>query len=86
MNDLREAPAFGPVLRQFRIASGLTQEELACRLGYNTANYVSCLEIGTRKPSVELLFKIAAALDVQASKIITEMEALQNGNSDRKYG
>ena len=69
-----EQPNFGPVLRQLRLAAGLTQEELAARLGYATANYVSCLEIGTRKPSVELLFKIAAAFDIKASQIITAME------------
>jgi len=69
-----EQSNFGPVLRQFRLAAGLTQEELAARLGYATANYISCLEIGTRKPSVELLFKIAAAVGVKASQIITTME------------
>ena len=74
MKNLSVQSDFGPVLRQFRNAAGLTQEELATRLGYATANYVSCLEIGTRKPSVELLFKIAVALDVKASQIITAME------------
>lgn len=72
-NDL-EIPAFGPVLRKYRLAAGLSQEELGARLGYETANYISCLEIGTRKPSVELLFKIARALDVTASEIISTME------------
>ena len=74
MRKHAESPAFGPVLRQFRLASGLTQEELGVRLGYETANYVSCLEIGTRKPSVELLFRIAAALNVKAVDIIAAME------------
>ena len=69
-----EQTDFGPVLRQFRLAARITQEELAARLGYATANYISCLEIGTKKPSVELLFKIAAALGVKASQIITVME------------
>jgi len=77
MEKNQEQPDFGPVLRQLRLAAGLTQEELASRLGYATANYVSCLEIGTRKPSVELLFKIAAALGVKASEIITVMENSQ---------
>ncbi len=74
MKNSPETPAFGPVLRQYRTAAGLTQEELAARLGYETANYVSCLEIGTRKPSVELLFKVALALDIKASEIVTTME------------
>ena len=74
MEKIPEQPDFGPALRQFRLAAGITQEELAARLGYATANYISCLEIGTRKPSVELLFKIAAALGVKPSQIITKME------------
>ena len=78
MQKTLETPAFGPILRQFRRAAMLTQEELAARLGYETANYVSCLEIGTRKPSVDLLFKIAAALSVNASEIIIAMEVRNN--------
>jgi len=74
MEEKPEQSDFGPVLRQFRQTAGITQEELAARLGYATANYISCLEVGTRKPSVELLFKIAAALGVKASQIITAME------------
>lgn len=69
-----KTPSFGPTLRKYRQAAGLSQEELGARLGYETANYVSCLEIGTRKPSVELLFKIANALGVKASDLILEME------------
>ena len=74
MEEKPKQADFGPALRHFRLAAGITQEELAARLGYATANYISCLELGTRKPSVELLFKIAVALGVKASQIITEME------------
>ena len=77
MKNAAKIRAFGPILRQYRLAADLTQEELGARLGYETANYVSCLEIGTRKPSVELLFKIAAVLDVKASQIIIAMEEPQ---------
>jgi transcriptional regulator with XRE-family HTH domain len=73
----QEIPAFGPVLRKFRLSAKLTQEELAARLGYETANYISCLEIGTRKPSVELLFKIADALNVKPSELIKLMEDIE---------
>lgn len=69
-----EIPPFGPTLRKYRLAAGLSQKELGARLGYETANYVSCLEIGTRKPSVELLFKIALALNVKPSEIIRSLE------------
>jgi len=84
MKNPLETPAFGPVLRKIRLAAGLTQEELATRLGYETANYVSCLEIGTRKPTVELLFKIAAALGLKASHLVTAMEESCNAQGDRQ--
>ena len=67
-------PAFGPVLREYRLAAGLSQEELGARLGYETANYISCLELGTRKPSLELLFKISKALNIAASELVSAME------------
>ena len=65
---------FGKVLRELRINAGLTQEELAARLDYNSSGYISRLELGEKKPSVELLFAIAKALDMRAWKIILMME------------
>lgn len=66
--------SFGKVLRKYRINAGLSQEALGAKLGYATANYISCLELGTKKPSVALLFRIAEALGVKASAIISDME------------
>ena len=68
------AKPFGRVLRELRIKAGLTQEELAARLDYNSSGYVSRLELGSKKPSVELLFAIAKALQVKAWTIIQMME------------
>lgn len=75
MKEEVKTPAFGPILRKYRLAAGLSQEELGARLGYETANYVSCLEIGTRKPSVDLLFRIARALEIKASDMVQDMES-----------
>ena len=75
MRNKPGTPNFGTTLRKFRQLAGLSQEELGARLGYETANYVSCLELGKRKPTVELLFKIATALGINASDIIKDMEA-----------
>ena len=65
---------FGQVLREFRIKAGLTQEELAARLDYNSSGYISRLELGAKKPSVELLLAIAKALQVKAWTIVQMME------------
>lgn len=43
------AAVFGGLLKRFRRAAGLTQEELAARAGYS-AVYVSMLERGRRPP------------------------------------
>jgi transcriptional regulator with XRE-family HTH domain len=66
-------PAFGPVMRRFRRLKDLTQDEIAARLEI-APSYVSRLENEVKKPSVEMLFRIADALEVTASAIISEME------------
>ena len=65
---------FGEVLRELRVEAGLTQEELAARLDYNSSGYISRLELGDKKPSVELLFAIAKALNIKAWKIVRMMD------------
>ena len=55
---------FGQKLRQLRIEKGLTQQELAERLGYKSNNYVSDVDNGHSIPSRGKLRKIARALDV----------------------
>jgi transcriptional regulator with XRE-family HTH domain len=65
---------FGQVLRELRIKAGLTQEELAARLDYNSSGYISRLELGTKKPSVELLFRLADALEIEAWEIVQALK------------
>ena len=65
---------FGQILRKLRIKAELTQEELAARLDYNSSGYISRLELGEKKPSVELLFAIAKALHIKAWRIVQMME------------
>lgn len=55
---------FGQKLRQLRISKGLTQQQLAERLGYKTNSYISDVESGHFVPSKEKLKKIAKALGV----------------------
>jgi transcriptional regulator with XRE-family HTH domain len=63
---------FGQKLRQLRIQKGLTQQELAERLGYKTNSYISDVESGHFIPSREKLRKIAKALDVPF-KVLEDM-------------
>ena len=55
---------FGQKLRQLRIQKGLTQQQLAERLGYKTNSYISDVESGHFIPSRDKLKKIAKALGV----------------------
>jgi len=55
---------FGQKLRKLRMQKGLTQQQLAERLGYKTNSYISDVESGHFIPSREKLKKIAKALGI----------------------
>lgn len=53
---------FGSRLRQARKAAGLTQRELAERIGFKTYNSIAQYERGLNDPSLPTLFRIATEL------------------------
>jgi len=63
---------FGQKLRQLRIEKGLTQQQLAEKLGYVTNSYISDVESGHFIPSKDKLKRIARALDVPF-KVLEDM-------------
>ncbi|MFQ9364896.1 MAG: helix-turn-helix domain-containing protein [Bilophila wadsworthia] len=66
------AKTFMPaVIRRYRDAAGLSQQELADRVGISKS-YISSLELGYRAPSLNLLVKIAQTLR-KAGKMVDEM-------------
>ena len=73
---------YGQKLRKLRARKGLTQQQLAEKLGYVTNSYVSDVEKGTFIPSEEKLKKIAKALAVPFKEIedlLTESKLEQLG-------
>jgi transcriptional regulator with XRE-family HTH domain len=60
---------FGQKLRQLRIKKGLTQQQLAEKLGYVTNSYISDVESGHFIPSRDKLRKIARALGVSFKEL-----------------
>lgn len=64
----------GRVLRDTRVAQGLTQVEVARRLG-RAQSYVSRIESGKLRVDVMELFDICAALDVRAVDLIVGVAA-----------
>jgi transcriptional regulator with XRE-family HTH domain len=59
---------FGQLLKEHRQAHGLTQRELAARIGVK-ASHVAYLETGQRKPSLALLGRIADTLRLEKQKL-----------------
>ena len=70
---------FGTVLRRVRKGKNLSQIELANLAGLDRT-YISLMERGLRKPSIDVLFRLAKALGVSASSIIVSLENELNEN------
>ena len=66
-------PPFGPVLRRFRQEKDFSQEELAALVDVSPS-HISRLESDTKKPSLEMIFRLAKALEVKPHELIFEME------------
>lgn len=67
--------AFGKVLRERRKLAGLTQEKLALEADVQR-NYVSLIERGVHQPTINVIFKLAAALNCRPSALIADVEAV----------
>lgn len=61
----------GENLRRLRLAAGVTQAELAARMGVDRA-YISGLEKGDRNPTVVTLWHLSKALGVAMKSFFEE--------------
>ena len=64
---------FGQILKTLRNEIGISQENLALESELDRS-YISMLERGLRKPTIETLFKISAPLKKKPSQIIKLIE------------
>jgi transcriptional regulator with XRE-family HTH domain len=64
---------FGRTLRKFREKMGISQEELAFRSNLDRS-YISLLERGRRKPTINTVFALADQLNVTPSEMIRQVE------------
>lgn len=62
---------FGERLRSLRLERGMSQEALADRAVVHRT-YVSSVERGQRNVSIDIIVRLAAALDVPASDLFTD--------------
>jgi transcriptional regulator with XRE-family HTH domain len=63
----------GKVLREARQSTGLTQEALAFKAEIDRT-YISYLENDQKSPTIEMLAKICASLDIAVSELIKRAE------------
>lgn len=69
-----EAEMFGKTLRKLRMARELTQERLAGAAGLTTG-YVNTVERGMQVPSLTTILKLAHALGVTPSELLSDFTA-----------
>jgi transcriptional regulator with XRE-family HTH domain len=67
--------AFGQVLRKHRLAAGLSQEQLSLESGVQR-NFISLIETGQNQPTISTIFKLATAMGIKPSRLITETERI----------
>ena len=69
-----DAKEFGKRLHDVRTSRGITQEELAVRLGLASKQHVSRMENGERSCSIDLLIELSCMQDwPEAQKIVQEI-------------
>ena len=74
MSDMQLSPIIvGEVIAKFRNKKGITQEVLS-GLSDIGRTHLSAIERGERKPTLETLYRISCALDVNISDIIIAIE------------
>jgi transcriptional regulator with XRE-family HTH domain len=66
--------AFSAVLKARRLQLGLTQEDLAGLIELDRP-YITMLEAGRKQPTLSVLWRIAAGLDLSAGDLATRVDA-----------
>ena len=73
LEDVKIAKRYMPlILRRYRDAAGLSQQKLVDIIGVSKGFY-SSLENGRRVPNLDMLAKIAKALNVRAGEMLDAM-------------
>ncbi len=69
-----DSKAVGTVIKRVREEKGLSQEVVS-GLADIGRTHLSAIERGTRKPTMETFFKIANAMDIDASSLLKQIES-----------
>jgi transcriptional regulator with XRE-family HTH domain len=71
-----EGALFGARLREMRVARGLTQPDLAGRVGTSASN-ISDLERGIKVPTLTTIARLANALDCKVTKLVEVLDQVR---------
>lgn len=63
----------GEILKNARIASGMTQEDLAFKAGVDRS-YISMLERDLKSPTLQMLFRLCQATGTSPTKVVSQLE------------
>lgn len=66
------AKAFGDAVRALRESKGIAQEALALVADMDRS-YLGRLERGEKQPSLDVVFRVAAALEIDAQKLVARV-------------
>ncbi len=83
--ETAQCPAVGDLLRRYRIAAGLTQEQLAERAELSVRGLIY-LERGARRPYLSTLRRLAEALDLAPAERAALMATAMSGAAPAQAG
>lgn len=69
----RRLRGFGALIAEFRIAAGLTPEQLADRLGYKSKSAVYRLESELQEPKAAQIGKLSTAIHLSPERLLMAM-------------
>lgn len=71
----------GATIREFRLQAELSQDALGDRMDLSTS-YISMLESGKRYPSIEMIIRLAIALEVRPGAIMDKIAEQYTPSAD----
>jgi transcriptional regulator with XRE-family HTH domain len=78
-----EGALFGARLRELRTARGLTQPDIAARVGTSASN-ISDLERGIKVPTLTTVARLADALECTVSELVSVLDRRRASSPSRK--
>jgi transcriptional regulator with XRE-family HTH domain len=63
---------FGEKLRKLRKQSGLSIRGLTREFGFGSHSYISLIEAGKKKPSIELIIRVADRFGVSVDQLVRD--------------